>query len=276
MTVRKSRKHVWWGSFSLPENRSGRWRIGPAVFWIERLKHEWQVACLAGDEPADCEAELTIPIPKLEKYSVEATVTRFGMGETDSKVILSPALADRPVVIRPDTPIYILPNRDITLYVSSPLWMRIETGDPLVVLQDIPVFRPSDTWFGPSAMEGELCYANRIYGRLRIEDINFRPHRAVTVVLLRNRSNKSILLERLNLPVPNLSLYQAENGYLWTQPVTLEMMADNKVALELKEVAPAGAKNPKLISGPRQKAGKTILSRTLNYLISSKGGYSND
>ena len=268
MTGRKSRKHVWWGSFSLPENRSGRWRIGSAIFWIERLKHEWRVACQAGDEPAECEVELTVPIPKLEKYSEEAKVTRFGMEKTDSKVTLSPALADRPVVIRPDTPIYILPNREITLYVSSPLWMCIETGDPLVVLQDIPIFRPSDTWFGPSTMEGELCYANRIHGRLRIEDIKFRPHRAVTVVLLRNRSNQSILLERLNLPVLNLSLYQAEDGYLWTQPVTLEMREDNKVGLELKEVAPAEVKNPKLISGPRQKAEKTILSRTLKYLIS--------
>ena len=275
MTNRKSRKHVWWGTFSLPENRSGRWRIGTTIFWIERLRHEWRVAYQAGDEPVEAEVEFTVPTPELEEYGDEATVTRFGMGKTDKKVILSPALADRSVVIRPDTPIYILPNREITFYFSSPLWMRIETGDPPLVLQDIPIFRASDTWFGPSTMEGELCYASRIYGRLRIEDIRFRPHRAVTVVVLRNRSKESVLLERLNLPVPNLSLFQAEDGYLWTQPVTLEMREDNKVRLELKGVAPAEAKKPKLISGPRKKVEKTILSRTLKYLISQKGGFAN-
>ncbi|MBN2289174.1 MAG: hypothetical protein JXQ83_07560 [Candidatus Glassbacteria bacterium] len=267
MTERKAGKKVWWGSFSLPEDRSGRWRIGSASFWVERLANEWRVAYRAGDESADNGVEVSVPLPGLGDYGTEAQVARFGVGATGSTVTLAPALADRSVVIRPDTPLYILPNREVTFYVSSPLWLRIETGKPPTVLQDVPIFRPSDTWFGPSTMEGELCYANRVYGRLKLEDIRFRPYRAVTVVYLRNRGDDSILLERLNLPVPNLSLYEAGDSTLWTQAVALEMGADSKAGLELAGTAPREAANAKLICGPRQQVEKSILSRAVKSFI---------
>ena len=268
MPVKTSRSHVWWGTFSLDENQSGRWRIESVVFWIERLPTEWRIAYESGDEAAEGKVEVVLPLTKLQEYGSQAKVTRFGVGKTESTVKLTPALADRPVVIRPETPLYILPEREITFFVSSPLWVRIESGDPPVLLQDVPVFRPSDTWFGPTTMEGELCYANRVYGRLTLEDLRFRPYRAVTVVYLKNYGSESILLERLNLPVPNLSLYESGDGHLWTQPVTLEMGTNQKVGLELKEVAPAEARKPKLISGPRQKAEKSLLSRAVKSLIS--------
>ena len=211
--------------------------------------------------------EITIPIPKLQGYDSKAKVTRFGVGKTESPLILTPALADRSVVIRPEIPIYIMPKKEVTLFASSPLWVRIETGDPPVLLQDVPIFRPSDTWFGPSTMEGELCYANRVYGRLALEDFIFRPHRAITVVYLKNGDSDSILLERLNLPIPNLSLYEAEDGCLWTQPIVLEMGVGQKAGLEMKEVAPVEAKKPKLICGPRQKVEQGFLSRAVKSLI---------
>ncbi|HUU29262.1 MAG TPA: hypothetical protein VM123_15760 [archaeon] len=267
--MRKSNitKRIWWGSFTFPENTGGKWRIGPATFWIERSIHEWRVAYKAVDELAENGAEVALPLQGPVEHGSGVAVTRFGMSKTTGNLTITPVLADRSVVIRPETPFYILPNQDVAFYVSSPLWVRIETGDPPVVLRDIPIFRPSDTWFGPSTMEGELCYADRVYGRLKLEDIKFRPHRAITVVFLQNQGSGSIFLERLNLPVPNLSIYEAEDGYLWTQAVTLKMGIGKKAELELKKKAPAAAKNPKLISGPRQKAEKSILSRALKNLI---------
>ena len=56
------------------------------------------------------------------------------------------------------------------IYVSTPLWVRVDVHDPPQFLQEIPVIRPSDTWFGPSTREGELGYAGRTHGRLNFEN----------------------------------------------------------------------------------------------------------
>jgi hypothetical protein len=271
MAVSSLRKHVWWGSFSLPEGQSGRWRIGSAIFTISRLRNEWTVAYETVEEAAEeaeDSVEVALPLAQPEEPGPKAKVTRFGMSKTDKTLKLIPALADRSVVIRTEKPLHVLSNQEVKLYVNSPLWVRIETGDPQIVLQDIPILRPSDTWFGASTVQGELCYASRIYGRLSLEDIRFRPHRAVTPVLLRNLGKDSLFLERLNLPVHNLSLYESEENYLWTQSIALEAGTDDKADLELKKGAPKEAKNPKLICGPREKAEKKILSRALKSLIS--------
>jgi hypothetical protein len=267
MTDNSSRKHVWWGAFSVPENQSGRWCIGPAIITISHLKNEWTVAYATAAEAAEDIVEVALGIAQPEEPGSKVQVARFCLSHADSTLILTPALADRSVVIRTEKPLHVLPAQEVKLYVSSPLWVRIETGDPRIIMQDIPILRPSDTWFGTSTIEGELCYANRVYGRFRLEDIIFRPHRAITPVLLRNHGKEPLLLERLNLPVPNLSLYESEEGYLWTQSTILEAGVNNKAALELKKGAPKEAKNSKLVNGPRIKAEKNILSRALKNLI---------
>jgi hypothetical protein len=169
----------------------------------------------------------------------------------------------------PEIPFHILPGQKVTLFVSTLLWIQIEVGEPRVLLQDIPIYQPSDTWFGPSTMEGEICYSGRTRAKLKFEELIFRPHRAVTVVLLRNRSEEAVFLERLNLPVHNLALYEAVDGYLWTQSVTLEIMTRNQSShLRLNQVAPAQAEAARLVRGPREKPDQNILTRVLHYLIS--------
>ncbi|MBN1292078.1 MAG: hypothetical protein JXB48_09595 [Candidatus Latescibacteria bacterium] len=259
---------VWWGTYSVPLNTVGRWSIGPSTFWIERMSNEWKIIYETGDNELDTFLDVSLPFTQSVETVPKAVITRFGVTDTDETIMLTPALADRPVVIHSETPFYVLPNQNISFYVSSPVWIIIKTGNPPVKIIDMPVFRPSDTWFGPSTMEGELCYASKSYGRLKLEDIQFRPHRAVTVVLLKNQTNQSILLKSLNLPVRTLSLYESEDGYLWTQPVTLEMKRDSDSAdLEIKPRAPKEAKKPKIICEPREKIGGNILTQALYRLI---------
>ncbi|HLA40420.1 MAG TPA: hypothetical protein VJ417_10500, partial [Candidatus Glassbacteria bacterium] len=197
-----------------------------------------------------------------------AEMTRVSLKSTAEVIEIMPALADRPVVVRPEKPFYVLPGEEVTFYVGTPLWIRIESGRQKARLVDLPLHRPSDTWFGPSTMVGELCYASRIFGKLTPEEISFRPHRAHTAILLRNRSAGSVLLDRFNLPVPNLSLYYDQNGNLWTQTVSLEMgEKEQEASLRLNANAPKEALAARHLAGPRQKPEQNILTRTLGYLI---------
>jgi hypothetical protein len=82
------------------------------------------------------------------------------------------------------TPLYVPPAEIATIFVRSPLWLRIEVGDALIALQEVPMLRPSDTWFGPTTMEGELCYASQTYARLNLEKLPIGPHHAGTQVTI--------------------------------------------------------------------------------------------
>lgn len=101
---------------------------------------------------------------------------------------LVPIMADRLVVSRPKSPFRILPGQHATLFVSTPAWVRIALGNGKA-LAELPLFRPSDTWFGPSTLVGELGYAARTHCRLDVCDVPFRPHRAVTPLRVENRSS---------------------------------------------------------------------------------------
>ena len=134
---------------------------------------------------------------------------RFACGATEDAIELLPVLADRPVVSRPDVPLHLLGGAAIGLYVSTPIWVRLKTGTR--VLLEVPSRAMKNTWFGDHG-SGELCYGSRTRARMRLGELPIRSHRAVTRVELRNRSSRTLDLERLNLPVPQLRLFASAEG----------------------------------------------------------------
>ena len=258
-------KSVWWGRFSLSEGNVGRWRVGALTLWAERRPREWRLTYVSTNDPYDSEVDIqasTAEAPPLEGV----TTVRFAMSRTDDTLSLTPALPDRPVVSRPETPFYVLAGEDVRLYISSPVWATIKAGDHQLL--EVPIYRPSDTWFGPNTCEGELCYASRTNCRSDLEDIPVRPHRAIAAVRIRNRSRNPILIERVNLPVHYLSLFSTADGGLWTQAVTLEMARGGSTAeIQIGKEAPPEAKEAKKISDYREAPDKNLLVRALSALI---------
>ena len=148
-------------------------------------------------------------------------VSRF-VGEPTSDILtVKPALADRPVVSRPYTPFVVIAGEAGTIFVSTPLWFTVLVRQPAILLFETPTLRPSDTWFGPSTIDGEACYSSRTYGRLNLENIPIPSYRAITRIQVRNVSNGPLKVERISLPVPYLSLFANEAGDLWTETVTM-------------------------------------------------------
>jgi hypothetical protein len=182
------------------------------------MKGEWRLAYRSGEDPLDTTLQVELPcdmydISELENYS------RFAFGSDSEDIVLSAALADRSVVTRSEKQLHLPPGEELAVYVSSPLWVRIEAGKPARRLVEIPVYRPSDTWFGPNTLEGELCYSSRTFHRVQLEQVPIRPHRATTTVLVKNRADSMLSLERMQVPVTCLGLYQKNDGRLWTDDV---------------------------------------------------------
>ena len=269
MTGEANTKLSWWGDFKLDHDQSRQWQIGPLSLLIRHLNGEWQIAYERLDnydnQTTSVEVSDTSQLPEsLENNS------RFIFRKTKGLLTISPLLADRPVIARPHIPFNLMAGEETTLYVSTPLWLELAIGSsPIKVLESIAIQRSSDTWFGPSTLEGELCYATKTHCRLNLADVSHRPHRAITPVLIKNKSDTMLAIERLKVPAPLLPVYSAAGGQLWTTGITLTREKDGDMAeLQIDKNPPKEAKQASLLGRPRDDANSAILIRAFNTVFS--------
>ncbi len=267
---------AWWGTFGLPEDAAVVWRVGPLELWLQRRANEWRVGTVAGANALDERVSVAQPAAG-DEAPEGATLTRYSFARAPARVTLSPRTADRPVVVRPDAPFFVPGGEEARLYLSTPLWIALAPPDAPRPMLEVPAHRPSDTWFGPNTLEGELCYAAVTHARLDLASLPRRPHRAVTPVLLRNRAAEPLLLERLKVPLPYLSLFADASGMLWTELVTLEReTAGDVAALQIGSDAPAeaaarvdgtAAREPTRLCEPRQRPEPRVALRAFSRLF---------
>lgn len=247
----------WWAPFAIPVHETAILSLGPLTLHLHRGADEWLIAWER--EEGDSEplrAGITLSPEPLQADNYQRYVTASTAGE----VVVNPLLADRPVVVKPRQPVFILPGEETTLYLSTPIWAQVSAGDPRRALQEISVLRLSDSWFGPSTREGELCYAARTHARNSLDEIQRRPHRAITPVRIHNRADAQLPIEKLSLPVPLLSIYGDDEGTLWTESINLIRTADSDMAaMTIDAGAPRHAPDAALLTGPRQHVEKSGL-----------------
>ncbi len=257
-------KH-WWNPVPVDTGETAILSLGPLIVQLHRGNEEWLVAWEREDGAAEpMRASMLRSRNEFQADEYHRYVTCNACGDAAAR----PMLADRPVVVRPHQPVFILPGEDATLYISSPVWIRLEVGDPPQVLLEIPVLRLSDSWFGPTTREGELCYATRTHARNSLAEVLRRPHRAVTPVRIHNRAASQLPIEKLSLPVPLLSIYGDEDGTLWTESVSLTRNPDTEMAaLAITPGAPHDTTSAKLLTGPREFVERGSLVRAFHGLF---------
>lgn len=218
------RQPVWWGPQTFEPGQGRHWNMAGMDLTVIRQVREWQFQVhRTGLQDEDNHAwrrdeQLPeVPVGELRRFVFRTT------GDT---LTLLPRLADRSVVIRPVMPLFVPPGQEVTFYVSTPIWIACHVKDQADPLLDIPVVRPTDTWFGRDTVRGEICYTTRVNGRLELGQLPPRPFRAVTPVQISNMSNALMPVDRINLPVPFLPVYGAESGRLWTP--TLHVIAEER------------------------------------------------
>jgi hypothetical protein len=266
----------WWGPVHLDSETGGRWDVGPSTLWLYRTAREWRVlhrpsTTVEAADPMANRSDVTVPLPSDEMNALLETeddalhTSRYSFSEAEARIALQPALADRPVVSRPEHPLYVPPDESVTLYLSTALWIRIVLPDSDRTLQEIPSFRMSDTWFGASTLDGEFCYATRTAGRLRLDRLPRRLHRAVTPLRIRNTAPDPLALERVQIPVQHLALYETPTHQLWTQGITMTRSAAQEGAdIRIRSGAPADADEATFLQEPREETKKGLFTSTFS------------
>lgn len=250
MTKQATNNAVWWGVQEFPAERWVQWQIGPLCLSLLRRQGEWRIAWRPAGEPLD-------PTCRRIDENVEPPtqqsddIRRYIAHDNDGRLELTPRLADRPVVVNPEIPVFLPPGETTTVYVSTGAWLRLAQPDG-PMLMEIPIYRPSDTWFGPNTREGEIAYASRTSARTNLNDLIILSHRVITPVRIENRGIDPLLVERLRIPVPALTLYEVAGQGLWTGTVAFKRReGDTTATLEIQDGRELPGPDPTLLAPPR-------------------------
>jgi len=251
----------WWGDFTLEEERSALWRAGTLALRVTRQQSEWRMAWRS--EPDEAAPAMTATVPA-EDLDDTWELRRYGFSTTTAVGRLVPALSDRTIVSRPAIPVAVPPGQSIDLVVTTPLWLRAECEG--LAINELPTLRLSDTWFGASTREGQLCYAARTHLRPARELGEVSGWRALTTVRVINRAADTLVVERLALPVPRLALYRHRDAF-WTSTITLERPLESSEEAQVTvDPAPPGPGAVR-IGEPRETADEHPVSRVFNSLF---------
>jgi hypothetical protein len=263
---------TWYGDYVMELDRTGHWQVGPLNFWLTPSGQEWRFAWLeAEDTPAPALIRDFGP-GSSEPEAAEANASRLGLRQTAGHLRLSPLTADRSVVVKTVTPFLLPPRQELTLYISSVAWLKVEVGDPAQTFLEIPLHRPSDTWFGSSTGDGEMCYALRTNARLHPENLLQPPHRVLSALRVRNLAPTNLKIDKVLLPMPHMSLFAGADGQLWTEEVTFEHTEGRHDSpLDLSAAPPELAGPCHRLGGPRVRPVKGLLTRAFGGLLG--GGY---
>lgn len=257
---------LWWGRFDFEMDNTRHWRVGPYALWLSRRDGEFRLATSLQGDPGP--AGLVWGALTEEDLPVDADTMRFGVDDSVTGLELVPLTADRAFIFKSENPFIVPQGSMVTAFMSSPVWVRLQLQNPTRLLHEMPTVRPSDTWFGPSTMEGELCYAARTSVRFHLENLPVRSYRAVTVVRIENRAATPLPLARLRLPLPQLSLYSSEEGRLWTETVSLTRKNEGDFAeIKLSGKAPRVAGKCTRVAKPREDLGRRPLIRSFTGLL---------
>ena len=187
---------------------------------------------------------------------------RFLLNRGDRPIHIAPQLADRPVVARPMMPTELLPKERATLFISTVLWARISIGEQL--LAELATLRLSDTWFGATTMRGELCYASQTRALLRLDNVPYSAFRAIIPVTIDNQGEDNVKLERINVPVPHLTLYCDGEKY-WTSALTI--LRETNLATAKLHIEAAPPRNATIVAAPRRPIRGGVFDRAVDLLF---------
>lgn len=253
----------WFGSFRLAMAQTNQWHIGALTVSVQRHASEWQICHLNTGVALDEQVMIEVA-ENTGQLKEGAKCQRHAVTFSDQPLQVLPALADRPVVTRPLIPFHLHPGQEILLYVGTSIWLQIYAFESGPLMLDLPVHRPSDTWFGPSTREGEVCYAARTRAILDLHDLPLRTIRATTPVRIMNNGQTPLLLERLLLPIPHLSVFATHDNRLWTEELSIHCNQEMRSAhLHIGKGAPAMAGTTQRLNSPRVLPERGVFTRAL-------------
>ncbi len=248
-----------WGPLEIPAGDCFRREIGGVTLRVRVVEDEWLIAS-SYDELSGADSD------GVSVDASELSWVRFVTVRNDD-VYTQPALPDRPIVIRPRSPIVILPGRRGRFFFSVPLWVRFvsQPGGRVVTMVEVPTQNLSSTWFGDMET-GELCYSvdSRLLRTMQETDVADAYARCE--VEIRNGSRERLQFERICVHVEHMHLYAAD-GKFWSNQVSVVFKGAEQVSqLSYLPGPPKTEPTAEVVCEPREVLDMNIFKRSFNLI----------
>lgn len=259
------RQAVWWGGQAFAPGQGRTWEMAGLQLEVSRQPQEWHFRLRRTREQSEDNHHWQVREGLGLAECHDADFCRFVFRQTTPPLQLLPRLADRSVVVRPITPLFLPAGQETTFYFSTPVWLAAYAEGIAEPLMDVPVVIPRDTWFGPSPVRGQLCYASQVTGRTDPSQQPPRPFRATTPVLVRNHGHTAMPVERINIPAPFLPVYGAESGRLWTPTLSITRPATSaQLQIQIEAGISTLAGHVELLTAARRGSDEHALIRVFD------------
>jgi hypothetical protein len=175
-------------------------------------------------------------------------------------------LPDRPLVVRPDRALTILPGQSTIFFLELPVWFRLSaTGHQPARIFEEPLSALTRTWFG-DPVTGELCWglATRLHHAL--DSVIASAYIAVCPLMIENSSETDLAFEKICIHAENLSIFLGDHR-LWTNSLHAVFMGpEQSTQMEIVHTPPEFEPGLRLVSEARQPSAGWNIRRTFGVL----------
>ena len=247
-----------WGEIAAEDGLFYEWKCPTMQFWLRRKKrtvavtHEYlSLDDDLGevDDTKELEETLFLPDEKNWDYRV--------LEKAPKKIRFQPVLPDKPILFNLCSPVNLLPGANTSVYIKLRSWIKVsDVASQDWSIKEFPSVQPEKAWFGATTTSGEVCYWRKETASLTPDFTELESHLILCPITVYNRSEQQLVLSTMYLRASALSIFQAEEG-LVTDRVQVFYSGDKQISeVKVSGKAPPFAPSAKLVSNPREPAGR--------------------
>ncbi|MEM7645921.1 MAG: DUF432 domain-containing protein [Pseudomonadota bacterium] len=240
----------------MEEDQTFYLRFGPLDLYIENSHNEIRLRWMTSNDWMDSSFRHEFPFEGKFPQNL-LTEKRFAFSNQRPVIKISPCLGERAFVVKPDKTFMVLPGESAKIFMSTPMNLRLHDVLADRVIDEVPVLNRVKTWFGESPTDGELCFFTRIHAALIEENLPFRPHRALTQLIVENSSKRPLPIKQLKIPVNYLRLFQNEKGVFVTSSLSFRLTDGDQ--LKDLQILPPSDEKPHPVHEPREMIPKMFF-----------------
>ncbi|TFG60070.1 MAG: DUF432 domain-containing protein [Spirochaetales bacterium] len=257
-----------WKNHELVQYRTYEAQAGPLSLF---LRLEGDEVLLAAEYNEKQKSLKTLAPLSGKKTYQDLAWMRYILDSNVSSISLLPMLPDKPVVVRPEYPIHVMQNRQISFFVNIPIWVRILPGTAMPKPIELPSVQLSKTWFGDTQV-GEICYALKTRAMRSETESAHAPYLVTCPLQIQNNSSKVLDFDKICVHVENLSLYQEVPGRFWTNSVSISYReGDQRTQVNVSPEAPQYAAGCVKLSEPRDTGTSSLVRRSFHFFKNLTG-----
>jgi hypothetical protein len=251
-----------WDNVEIPQRKCAMWRFPLRSIWVERIETEWHV--LSHPESGDDGRTAYRLVSRSQKPA--SSQWRHYLHRDSNVMQASPVLPDRPVVVRPDRALTMLPGQSTVFFLELPAWFRLAASGnrPARVFEE-PLSPLSRTWFG-DPVTGELCWGLSTRLHHSLDSLEPAADRAVCPLMIENDSDTDLEFQKICLHAENLSVFRGSR-HLWTNSLHAVFKGpDQATQIEIVHTPPEFENGMVQLSEARQPSAGWNIRRTFGML----------